>query len=94
MQPAYNASKAAVHQLAKSLAAEWAPYNVRVNALAPGYVKTVMAPVDHPDVRRHGIENTPIQRYALPEELGPTLVYLASDASRFMTGSVLVIDGG
>ena len=67
---------------------------MRVNALAPGYVKTVMAPVDHPDVRRHGIENTPIQRYALPEELGATLVYLASDGSRFMTGSVLVIDGG
>jgi NAD(P)-dependent dehydrogenase (short-subunit alcohol dehydrogenase family) len=94
MQPAYNASKAAVHQLTKSLAAEWAPYNVRVNALAPGYVKTAMAPVDRPDFRRHWIDDTPMQRYALPEELGPTLVYLASDASRFMTGSVLVIDGG
>jgi NAD(P)-dependent dehydrogenase (short-subunit alcohol dehydrogenase family) len=94
MQPAYNASKAAVHQLTKSLAAEWAPYNVRVNALAPGYVKTAMAPVDRPDFRRHWIEDTPMQRYALPDELGPTLVYLASDASRFMTGSVLVIDGG
>ena len=47
-QPAYNASKAAVHQLTKSLAAEWAPHNVRVNALAPGYVKTEMAPVDDP----------------------------------------------
>jgi NAD(P)-dependent dehydrogenase (short-subunit alcohol dehydrogenase family) len=94
MQPAYNASKAAVHHLTKSLAAEWAPYNVRVNALAPGYVKTAMAPVDRPDFRRHWIEDTPMQRYALPDELGPTLVYLASDASRFMTGSVLVIDGG
>jgi NAD(P)-dependent dehydrogenase (short-subunit alcohol dehydrogenase family) len=94
MQPAYNASKAAVHHLTKSLAAEWAPYNVRVNALAPGYVKTGMAPVDRPDFRRHWIEDTPMQRYALPDELGPTLVYLASDASRFMTGSVLVIDGG
>jgi NAD(P)-dependent dehydrogenase (short-subunit alcohol dehydrogenase family) len=94
MQPAYNASKAAVHQLTKSLAAEWAPYNVRVNALAPGYVKTAMAPVDRPEFRRHWIDDTPMQRYALPDELGPTLVYLASDASRFMTGSVLVIDGG
>jgi len=94
MQPAYNASKAAVHQLTKSLAAEWAPYNVRVNALAPGYVKTAMAPVDRPEFRRHWIEDAPMQRYALPEELGPTIVYLASDASRFMTGSVLVIDGG
>jgi NAD(P)-dependent dehydrogenase (short-subunit alcohol dehydrogenase family) len=94
MQPAYNASKAAVHQLTKSLAAEWAPYNVRVNALAPGYVKTAMAPVDEPRFRRHWIEDAPVQRYAMPEELGPSLVYLASDASSFMTGSVLVVDGG
>jgi NAD(P)-dependent dehydrogenase (short-subunit alcohol dehydrogenase family) len=94
MQPAYNASKAAVHQLTKSLAAEWAPYGVRVNALAPGYVKTAMAPVDRPEFQRYWIEDVPMQRYASPEELGPTLVYLASDASRFMTGSVLVIDGG
>jgi NAD(P)-dependent dehydrogenase (short-subunit alcohol dehydrogenase family) len=94
MQPAYNASKAAVHQLTKSLAAEWAPYNVRVNALAPGYVKTAMAPVDRPEFKRYWIEDTPMQRAALPEELGPSLIYLASDASKFMTGSVLVIDGG
>jgi NAD(P)-dependent dehydrogenase (short-subunit alcohol dehydrogenase family) len=93
-QPAYNASKAAVHQLTKSLAAEWAPHNVRVNALAPGYVKTAMAPVDEPQFRRHWIEDAPMQRYAMPEELGPSMVYLASDASSFMTGSVLVVDGG
>ena len=93
-QPAYNASKAAVHQLTKSLAAEWAPHNIRVNALAPGYVKTAMAPVDEPQFRRHWIEDAPMQRYALPEELGPSLVYLASEASGFMTGSVLVVDGG
>jgi NAD(P)-dependent dehydrogenase (short-subunit alcohol dehydrogenase family) len=94
MQPAYNASKAAVHQLTKSLAAEWAPFGVRVNALAPGYVKTEMAPVDRPEFQRHWIEDAPMQRYALPEELGPSLVYLASDASSFVTGSVLVVDGG
>ncbi|HEX2739899.1 MAG TPA: glucose 1-dehydrogenase [Rubrobacter sp.] len=93
-QPAYNASKAAVHQLTKSLAAEWAPHNVRVNALAPGYVKTAMAPVDEPRFRRHWIEDAPMQRYATPEELGPSIVYLASDASSFMTGSILVVDGG
>jgi NAD(P)-dependent dehydrogenase (short-subunit alcohol dehydrogenase family) len=93
-QPAYNASKAAVHQLTKSLAAEWAPVNIRVNALAPGYVKTEMAPVDRPEFRRHWIEDSPQRRYALPAEIAPSVVYLASDASAFMTGSVLVIDGG
>jgi NAD(P)-dependent dehydrogenase (short-subunit alcohol dehydrogenase family) len=94
MQPAYNASKAAVHQLTKSLAAEWAPHGVRVNALAPGYVKTEMAPVDRPEFRRHWIDDAPMRRCATPDELGPSIVYLASDASSFMTGSVHVIDGG
>ena len=94
MQPAYNASKAAVHHLTRSLAAEWAPLGVRVNALAPGYVKTEMSPVDDPELRRHWIEDAPMQRYALPDELGPSLLYLASDASSFVTGSVLVVDGG
>jgi NAD(P)-dependent dehydrogenase (short-subunit alcohol dehydrogenase family) len=93
-QPAYNASKAAVHQLTKSLAAEWAPYGVRVNALAPGYIKTEMAPVDEPQFRRHWIEDAPMRRYGMPEELGPSAVFLASDASSFMTGEILVVDGG
>jgi NAD(P)-dependent dehydrogenase (short-subunit alcohol dehydrogenase family) len=94
MQPAYNASKAAVHQLTKSLAAEWAPHGVRVNALAPGYTKTEMAPVDRPEFRARWIEDAPMQRYAMPDEYGPALVFLASDASSFMTGATLVVDGG
>lgn len=94
MQPAYNASKAAVHHLTKSLAAEWGPLGIRVNALAPGYCKTEMAPVDRPDFKQHWIDDTPMLRYAMPEEIAPSVVFLASDASSFITGSVLVADGG
>ena len=93
-QPAYNASKAAVHHLTRSLAAEWAPQGIRVNAVAPGYVKTDMAPVDRPELQRYWIEDAPQQRYASPHEIAPSVVFLASDASAFMTGSVLVVDGG
>lgn len=94
MQPAYNASKAAVHQLTKSLAAEWAPLGIRVNAFAPGYVKTDMAPVDRPEFQRYWIDDTPMKRYATPNEVAACVVFLASKAASFMTGSVLVADGG
>jgi NAD(P)-dependent dehydrogenase (short-subunit alcohol dehydrogenase family) len=93
-QPAYNASKAAVHHLTRSLAAEWSPQGIRVNAVAPGYVKTDMAPVDRPELQRYWVEDAPQQRYASPEEIAPSVVFLASDAAAFMTGSVLVVDGG
>ncbi|GAA1876575.1 SDR family NAD(P)-dependent oxidoreductase [Lapillicoccus jejuensis] len=93
-QPAYNASKAAVHHLTRSLAAEWAPYGVRVNALAPGYIRTAMSPVEEPRFRRMWVEDAPMQRVGEVEELGGAVVFLASDASSFVTGSVLTADGG
>jgi NAD(P)-dependent dehydrogenase (short-subunit alcohol dehydrogenase family) len=93
-QPAYNASKAAVHHLTKSLAQEWAPRNIRVNAVAPGYVETEMTPVDREDYLRYWVQDAPQKRFAQPEEIAPSVVFLASEASAFMTGSILVIDGG
>lgn len=94
-QPAYNASKAAVHQLTRSLAAEWAPHNVRVNALALGYVCTDMSPPPtDPERLRRWVTDVPMQKMATPDEVAPAVVFLASEASSFMTGSVLVVDGG
>ena len=94
-QPAYNASKAAVHQLTRSLAAEWAGHNVRVNALALGYVHTEMSPdpTDPEEIQRW-VTDVPMQRMASPDEVAPAVVFLASEASSFMTGSVIVLDGG
>lgn len=93
-QPAYNASKAAVHHLTKSLAAEWAKFNIRVNAVAPGYVETELAPVDRPEFQRFWIQDAPMNRCAAPEEIAPSVVFLASEAASFITGSILVADGG
>jgi NAD(P)-dependent dehydrogenase (short-subunit alcohol dehydrogenase family) len=90
----YGISKAAVHHLTRSLAAEWAPYGIRVNAIAPGYVKTEIADIDLPQYRHYWVDEVPMQRYSSPEELAPTALYLASDASSFTTGSVIVVDGG
>jgi NAD(P)-dependent dehydrogenase (short-subunit alcohol dehydrogenase family) len=95
-QAAYNASKAAVIMLTKSLAAEWAGRGVRVNAIAPGYVATelTLKGMGNPDWREEWLRSTPMGRVAEPAEIAPAAVYLASDASSYVTGSVLVIDGG
>ena len=67
---------------------------MRVNALAPGYVEDRDGAGRRPAFKPLWIDDAPMGRYALPEEMGPAVVFLASDASSFMTGSVLVVDGG
>ena len=90
----YGISKAAVHHLTRSLAAEWATSGVRVNAIAPGYVKTEIASSEYEEYRHYWRDEVPMQRYATPEEIAPMALLLASDASTFITGSVFVVDGG
>ncbi|MCU0521658.1 MAG: glucose 1-dehydrogenase [Anaerolineae bacterium] len=95
-QASYNASKAAVIHLTKSLASEWASGNVRVNAIAPGYMNTAMAQpfFDDPAYGGVWIPAIPMKRPGEPEELGPVAVFLASEASSYITGATLVVDGG
>jgi NAD(P)-dependent dehydrogenase (short-subunit alcohol dehydrogenase family) len=90
----YGVSKAAVHHLTKSLAAEWASKGIRVNAIAPGYVKTEIASTEYEDYGHYWRDEVPMRRYATPEEIAPIALLLASDASSFVTGSVFVVDGG
>ena len=90
----YAITKAAVHHLTKSLAAEWATQGVRVNAIAPGYVKTEIASSEYEDYRHYWRDEVPMRRYATADEIAPTALLLASDAGSFITGSVFVVDGG
>lgn len=91
-QCAYNASKAGVILLTKSLAVEWAQYNVRVNCISPGYIATEMT-LKATNWIPVWVESTPVRRMGNPEELQGAVVYLASDASTFTTGTDIVIDG-
>jgi NAD(P)-dependent dehydrogenase (short-subunit alcohol dehydrogenase family) len=93
---AYGISKAADHHLVRNLAAEWGPKNVRVNAIAPGLVKTDFARALWEDPKRAAerIEATPLRRLGEPRDIGGIAVFLASDAAAFITGQCIVADGG
>ena len=93
---AYGISKAADHHLVRNLAAEWGPKGVRVNAIAPGLVKTEFARALWEDEKRRTerIDATPLRRLGEPRDIGGIAVFLAADAGAFVTGQVIVADGG
>ena len=93
---AYNVSKAADMQLARNLAVEYGPHNVRVNCIAPGLIKTDFARAlwEDPERLKEVNERVPLRRIGDPDEIAGTAVYLASRAGSFVTGQNIVVDGG
>lgn len=93
---AYNISKAADMQLARNLAVEWGPSNVRVNCIAPGLVQTDFAKYlwENPELLKQVTDPAPLKRIGQPDEIAGAAVYLAAPASSYMTGQTLVVDGG
>ncbi|KAF6764028.1 hypothetical protein DFP72DRAFT_956213 [Ephemerocybe angulata] len=97
LQTPYNASKAAVKHMASSLAVEWAPHNIRVNSLSPGYMLTKLTRTileEDKELKDTWEKMTPMKRMGDPEDLAGAVVFMASDASKFMTGSEIRVDGG
>ena len=92
-QASYNASKAGVKHLTKSLAVEWVDKGIRVNCISPGYIRTAITGDSNPDWQKLWIEASPYKRMGVPEELAGAVIYLLSDASTFTSGSEMIIDG-
>lgn len=94
--PAYAASKAGIKQITMSMANAWAPYGIRVNAVAPGWFITDLTDAVQKDKGRNEeiLGRIPMRRWGTPEELGGAVLYLVSDASSYVTGQTFVIDGG
>jgi len=92
----YCMTKGGLTQLSKALAVEWARYNVRVNAICPGWIETDLTKpyMLDPKTVEAGLRQIPLRRFGQPEDIGPMAVYLASDESSFVTGQAYVIDGG
>ena len=95
-QAHYNASKAGVHHLTRSLAAEWATRGIRVNAVAPTYIETELTSCvyDDPKMFQHWVGGTPMNRMGRTDEIASVILFLASEASSLMTGSIVLADGG
>ncbi|MDH4270307.1 MAG: glucose 1-dehydrogenase [Dehalococcoidia bacterium] len=94
--PVYSISKAGVIMATKVMAQQWAQYNIRVNAIAPGLTKTRFSEAlwGNPAIEKAVMERTPLRRVAEPDEMVGAVIFLASDASSYVTGHILVVDGG
>jgi len=94
--PLYSISKAGVNMATKVMAQQWAQYNIRVNAVAPGLTKTRFSEAlwKNPDILKMAMFKTPLRRPADPEEMVGAIIYLASDASSYVTGQIIGVDGG
>jgi NAD(P)-dependent dehydrogenase (short-subunit alcohol dehydrogenase family) len=92
----YSATKGAVSALTRALAVEWAPFGIRVNALAPGFIETALTErvLKNPMFNKALLEKTPLRRFGRPQDVAEAALFLASDSAQFITGAELAVDGG